>query len=197
MNAQWLCAALALAAVVAGVMAAGCGLEPKRFDKAGRDYSTLRDAPADEPKAVLVEVTAGGDAEREQIVDEVNGILAESGQFRPVTKAEDADLKIELDMTTGRGDRCEIKTQCTACNLSMRYLLPVHGEKYDCVATAAVTTPDGKPVAQHEARGRGKWAIWFWDTVPHTWFGVPAAKAKIRRKTLKALVVKICRPSAT
>ena len=76
MSAIWLC----VVSILVACMVVGCGLKPTRFDAASRDYSTLRDAPSDKPIAVLLEVTAGGDAERERVAEEVNGILAESGR---------------------------------------------------------------------------------------------------------------------
>lgn len=198
MSVQWFGLAFVLLAGLAGLvgLAGGCGLQPTRFDPAARQFSDLRDMPAADPRAVRFEVTAAGECERDRITEQAGNILGESGRFQPASAGDKTALTVELNMEAARSSRCRIKTQCTACNLSMRYLLPVHGEKYECVATANVKTPDGKTIAHCEARGRGKWAIWFWDTLPHTWFGIPSAKDKIHRKTLKALTVKVHRALA-
>jgi len=177
--------------VIALLLAAlpGCVLHHVSSDSDAARFAGAWETPRLKQQAVVLDLKTEGGCDAATVFADATKILVDSGEFRPASAGEKATVKIELTVRVRR------KTHVlkTVCNAVILYAWPIDAQDYICEVFAVVRTPSGELIERCYAQGRGRGELWLGYALWPKWMWNRERADVIRRDTLRAATVKMCR----
>lgn len=177
--------------VIACILAAlpGCVLHHVSSDSDAARFAGVWETPRLGRQAIVLELKTEGDCDGATVFADVTKILVDSGKFRPAAAGEKATVKIELTVRVRR------KTHVfkTVCNALILYAWPIDAQDYVCEVFAVVRKPSGELIKRCYVQGRGRGELWLGYALWPKWMWNRERADVIRRDTLRAATVKMCR----
>lgn len=180
-----------LSLVIALLLAAlpGCVLHHVSSDSDAARFAGVWETPRLPQQATVLDLQTEGDCDGAAAFADATKILVDSGKFRPAAAGEKAAVKIELTVRVRR------KTHVlkTVCNAVILYAWPIDAQDYICEVFAVARKPSGELIRRCYAQGRGRGELWLGYALWPKWMWNRERADVIRRDTLRAATVKICR----
>ena len=167
----------------------GCVVRHVASDSDVARFATAWETPRLEMQVALLYVHTQGDAERGAVWADAARTLLDSGRFRPPRPGERPTVRLEL---TAR-ERRETHIGRVLAGAFILYLWPINVQDRVFEVFVDVRTPSGELTGQVYAQGRGRSDLWLGYLLWPQWIRNGEQRAVIRRDTLKAATVKMCR----
>ncbi len=177
--------------LVAAACGAGCVLHHVESDPDAALFAQAWETPRLAQHAVVLNFrVAGSPSDSGAARQEALSILLDSGKFQKLATPQDKpEYTIEIDVV----HRHKPRTISLVLGALVLYLLPVDAGEDLVEVFADIRKPSGELVSHFYAQGRGTTTVWIGNLLWPSGQTNAETVIAIRRETLKAVTVKMCR----